>query len=571
MPSTDGYGSKPERVALYLRVSSEEQRDAGTIQTQSEFLEGYCHLHSLEVVDTYADDGVSGTVSLPERPAGRRLLEDALGGKFGVVLVYRLDRLGRALLVVVDAHNSLDALGVALVSATEHIDTSSPSGRLHFQMLASFAEFERASIRERTRDGLHRAYRNGRQTRVVPYGFTIGEAGSFVVMPEEAEIVTQIFENIAAGATLYSEAKRLNNLGVPPPGWRYGTSERKSGRRWAPPTIRNIAHQRAYAGTHEVKINAGKDIIAREVPAIVTPELQQRALRTLTENKRFSGGRKHRSYLLAGLITCETCGCACTGQTHITRGKEYPYYKCSDDQASRSYRGPTHRAPHVNAEWLEEVVWTDVRRFLEDPGEVLERVREQISSGDDTGQLEARHADLTKRLAAKHKERDRWLHLFARGSITEGELDGYLAALRIQLDNLRLLLQSVEDDLAAKHEETRIAASTEAWLATLRERVSEVEGDSREAFGQRRQLVRLLVQTITAGRAEAGNTRVEVTYRFGPTTAKEPEDPNHDKEHEFVDGIQNSPRSSAENGYGSSGSSTISGCAASTSSSVKIG
>src|SRR5215216_2838256 len=101
MSNTNGHGPEPERVALYLRVSSEEQRDAGTIQTQSEFLEGYCHLHSLEVVDTYADDGVSGTVSLPERPAGRRLLEDALGGKFGVVLVYRLDRLGRALLVVV--------------------------------------------------------------------------------------------------------------------------------------------------------------------------------------------------------------------------------------------------------------------------------------------------------------------------------------------------------------------------------------------------------------------------------------------------------------------------------------
>jgi site-specific DNA recombinase len=461
--------------------------------------------------------------------------------------------LGRALLVVVDAHDRLDALGVALVSATEHIDTSSPSGRPHLQMLGSFAEFERASIRERTRDVLHRAFRNGRQTGAVPYGFTIDEDGSFVVMPEEAEIVAHIFENVAAGATLYSEAKRLNDLGLPSPGWRYGTGERKPGKQWAPPTIRNIVHQRAYAGTHRVKTNGGRDIIAREVPAIVTPELQQRALKVLTENKRFSGGRKHRSYLLAGLVACETCGCSCIGQTHVTRGKKCPYYRCSDDQASRSYRGPTHRAPHVNAEWLEGMVWADVRRFVENPGQVLDRVREQFSSDDAHAQLEARHEDLSKRLAAKYTERDRWLHLFARGSITEGELDDYLADLRAQTDNLRLLLQSAENDLASKHEEAQIAASTEAWLAALRERVSEVEGDSPEAFEQRRQLVRLLVQSITVGRDEDGNTRVEVTYRFGPPAAQEPEDPHHDDEQHdeelvFVGGIKDSPRSSAENG-----------------------
>lgn len=69
--------------------------------------------------------------------------------------------------------------------------------------------------------------------------------------------------------------------------------------------------------------------------------------------------------------------------------------------------------------------------------------------------------------------------------------------------------------------EDQIAASTEAWFATLRERVSEVESDGREAFKQRRQLVRFLVQSITVGCEEDGNARVEVTYRFGPPTAQE--------------------------------------------------
>src|SRR5918992_5150788 len=208
MPSTNGHGSSEasERVALYLRVSSEEQRDRETIELQRDFLEQYCNLHELEVTDVYEDNGVSGTIPVRERPEGSRLLEDAKGGGFGAVLVYRLDRLGRSLLVIVDAHDRLEEAGVAMRSGTEPIDTSNPSGRLIFQMLASFAEFERASIRERTQAGLHRALRNGKFSGRIPYGYRLTEGGKGLdVVEQEAEIVRSIFKNIAEGSSLYGE------------------------------------------------------------------------------------------------------------------------------------------------------------------------------------------------------------------------------------------------------------------------------------------------------------------------------------------------------------------------------
>ena len=215
MPSKNGHGSKPERVALYLRVSSEEQRDSETIQIQVEFLEQYRELYELEVVETYADDGISGTVPLHQRPEGRRLLEDAREGKFQTMLVKKLDRLGRTLLVIVDAHDRLQEAGVALRSATEPIDTSNPSGRLIFQMLASFSEYDRENIRERTQAGLHRAYRGGRHMGAVPYGYRTDEHGHLQIVPEEAAVVRRIIEGVANGSTLYAEAKRLNDLGHP--------------------------------------------------------------------------------------------------------------------------------------------------------------------------------------------------------------------------------------------------------------------------------------------------------------------------------------------------------------------
>ena len=82
-------------VALYLRVSTEEQRERQSIATQREFAERYCALHQLHVGAVFADDGVSGTVPLHLRPAAGRILPDARLHRFDQLLVYRLDRLGR--------------------------------------------------------------------------------------------------------------------------------------------------------------------------------------------------------------------------------------------------------------------------------------------------------------------------------------------------------------------------------------------------------------------------------------------------------------------------------------------
>src|SRR5215208_5028763 len=188
----------PTRVACYARVSTEDQAERQTIAAQTDFLRRYCDLHGLPVAGVYVDDGISGTVPLEHRPEGRRLLQDAEAGAFTVVLVYRLDRLGRSLSSLLAAHDRLDRAGVAIRSGTEPFDTASPVGKFLFSLLGSMAELEKSTIAERFVRGRDRIAREGKYTGgPIPLGYDLNEEGQFVpslrIVPRlgitEAELV----------------------------------------------------------------------------------------------------------------------------------------------------------------------------------------------------------------------------------------------------------------------------------------------------------------------------------------------------------------------------------------------
>jgi site-specific DNA recombinase len=267
--------------------------------------------------------------------------------------------------------------------------------------------------------------------------------------------------------------------------------------------------------------------------------LQERAETALRQNKRYPNRKNDHDYLLSGLIRCAHCGGAVAGHPTGSRGKKYHYYVCRTGRTKALNNGVPHETPYVNAAWLEDLVWADVRRrFLNDPGEVLERLRDELGDEGDTGELDAPKVQLSKRLATRQAEKDRYVRAYAQGHISEDEFGVYLADINNQLDNLRLLLDSVEGELSQKREQAEIADSTEAWLHALQGRVADVEDGTKEAFRTRRQLARLLVAEVTVGKKpEDGRTEVRITYRFGPPAAS---DANYSSEGgSFGDEIKN--------------------------------
>jgi hypothetical protein len=166
-------------------------------------------------------------------------------------------------------------------------------------------------------------------------------------------------------------------------------------------------------------------------------------------------------------------------------------------------------------------VWADVRRFLENPEGAMDDARAQLVAADEDRELEARLASLTKRLATKQAEKDRYVRAFAQGYISEDELALHVTDLKNQVENLKLLVATVESDLAAQEREKLDAADAATWLLTLRERVAEVEADTSEARRVRRELMQLLVKQITVDTNEDGATEVRITYRFHPPSSQE--------------------------------------------------
>src|SRR6185437_1841637 len=192
-------------VGVYVRVSTEEQRERQSIATQREFAVRYCELHQLAVHEVYADDGVSGTVPLEMRAAGIRLLEDARRAKFDQLLVFKLDRLGRDTRLILNNVAELEKHGVRVRSMTEEFDTATATGRLMLTMLSGFAAHERELIRERSVAGTKRLAEAGAWLGgIVPYGYRKrGERGqSRIVISDEpppgsalseAEVVRTIY------------------------------------------------------------------------------------------------------------------------------------------------------------------------------------------------------------------------------------------------------------------------------------------------------------------------------------------------------------------------------------------
>lgn len=501
-------------LAILARVSSQRQEKEETVETQLDYARSWARLNSHNVPEScfYVDEGVSGLTDLIDRPEGRRLLEDAKAGRFEAVAFYRLDRLGRNILVIYNAIALLEELGVGVMSMTENFNSREPFGRLMIGFLALLAEWERESLLMRTKDGKERVAREGKWTGGrVRYGYQPDETGRIVVHPAVAPVVMEIFrEFVFEGRALQKLADFFNERGVPNPSHTRGEVLRKGRPRspiWYAGTLREILTDPIYKGEG----NWGG--MAQSVEPIVPADIWAKAQERLRTNKQWKSEQwdDRHQYLLRGLVYC-SCGRSAQGTTW-TNGRRVSggqhCYKCRNGMitAKRRTKGadgqPIDRCtmPFLPSAAEREIL-AECKRFLETPtllrrllaeqqggaGEQQERVRQEMYAAQSTR-------------AALHEERERLRRAYRKGSVTEEEWE----ADSREIERERLDLTERIDGLAGRLEtldrEQGQLEDAENLLQRMR------DGDLSD-----REIILGLVRRVTIVRGEDGKGYADVEY-----------------------------------------------------------
>ena len=342
----------------------------------------------------YDDGGFSGGTM--ERPALKRLIADIEAGQIDVIVVYKVDRLTRALSDFAKLVEVFDRRGVSFVSITQQFNTTTSMGRLTLNVLLSFAQFEREVISERVRDKVAASKKKGLwMGGMPPLGYDV-ENRKLVVNEAEARIVVDIYQRYLALKSVHALRDELADAGIRskrrmrPDGTEYG------GQTFSRGALYLILQNRLYLGevTHKEQSYPG------EHPAIIDKPLWEEVQTVLAANRveRANGARGRHPSLLTGMVFDET-GERLTPTHAVKKGTRYRYYvSTSLVTGTGKKRSSGRRIPAGN---LEGLVINKVRTFLADPGAILDAVGSELHSGPAQSQLIERSRQIAEELGGR--------------------------------------------------------------------------------------------------------------------------------------------------------------------------
>ena len=300
--------ARKTRCAIYTRKSSEEglEQAFNSLDAQREacaaFILSQKHEGWTVAPTRYDDGGFSGGTM--DRPALKRLIADIEAGQIDVVVVYKVDRLTRALSDFAKLVEVFDRRGVSFVSITQQFNTTSSMGRLTLNVLLSFAQFEREVTGERIRDKIAASKKKGMwMGGMPPLGYDVKDR-KLVVNDEEARIVVDIYRRYLALKSVRALRDELAGAGVKSKRRKRADGAEYGGQTFSRGALYLILQNRLYRGetTHKGNSYPG------EHAAIVDKPLWDEVQAVLAENRveRATGARAKHPSLLTGMVFDET-------------------------------------------------------------------------------------------------------------------------------------------------------------------------------------------------------------------------------------------------------------------------
>lgn len=522
------------QAALYARVSSDQQAQAQTIQSQLEALRTRIQADGGELgaEREFVDEGYSGATLI--RPDLERLRDTVAVGVIDRLYVHSPDRLARKYAYQVVLVDELQRAGVEVIFLNHEFGQSAEDDLL-LQVQGMIAEYERAKILERSRRGKRHKAQSGSVNVLsgAPYGYcyvTIAEGGGqarYEICEEEASVVRQVFTWVGRERLSIGEVcRRLRTQGI----------ITRTGKTWWDRTsvwdmLKNPAYhgQAAFgktrAGALQPRLRAQRgrplqprracsvydvpreDWLMIPVPAIISEELFAVVQSQLEENRRRARlGQRGARYLLQGLLVCGCCGYAYYGKalspsSRKGHPRDYAYYRCIGSDAYRFGGQRLCFNTQVRTDRLERVVWQQVCQLLEDPqrlGQEYERRLQAVQGGAGEGEA----ALLEKQIAKLRQGIARLIDSYTEGYLDKSEFDPRIRRFKERLAALEWQAEQLREQNHQQAELQLIIGRLEEFSAKVSEGLGQLD------WLGRRELIRTLVK-----RVEIDQERVNVVFR----------------------------------------------------------
>ena len=507
-------------AAIYARVSSERQKEEGTIASQTALLLEYAKVHELSVPAEwiFEDEGYSGATLA--RPGLERLRDLAAEGQIEVVLIYAPDRLSRKYAYQVLLTEEFCRHGVETIFL-KSAAAETPEERLMLQFQGMIAEYERAQIAERTRRGKRHRAKAGCVNVLcgAPYGYRYIRKSEhsqayYDIVEAQAKVVRNIFawytqELLSIGAI----ARRLNEEQIPTRSGRglwerstvwgmlrnpayqgsacFGKTEICARRRMTRPLRQKGGYSRRCSSSREKDRSQWIEIA---VPALVNPATFASAQERLAQNKQRSLRNTQEPTLLQGLLVCEQCGYALYRTSTRTTRRQIKYYRCLGSDRYRHLRGPACSCRPIRQDYLDDLVWQEVLRLLRTPQLIQAELERRRTESLNSSAVQQRQEQVSRELTRLGQQMDKLLDAYQEGLIAladlrkrSPEIKKKLGALEQEQQNLKV--RAVEDKRWIE-----VSNSMETFLGRLNETAQTM------APVERQKLLRLLVKQITVGK-----------------------------------------------------------------------
>jgi site-specific DNA recombinase len=508
-------------AAIYARVSSERQREEGTVASQLAGLRELAAERGLIVGEelVFCDEGFSGATLT--RPALERLRDRAAEGSFEVLLCHAPDRLARRYAYQVLLLEELARAGVEVVFARGGERAGSPEDELLRQFQGMIAEYERAQIRERTRRGkLHRA-RTGHQAVMAgaPYGYrfvkkTEHADGYWEIDEIEAGVVREVFRRYTEEQVAIAELARwLTAQEIP---------TRTGKRVWDRSTVWGMLRNPAYRGqaaygktkvadrhgkptrtTRARGERRGRRQVRLDEPVeqwtfipvapLVTDEQFALAQERLGRNAHFAKRNTKQPTLLQGILVCRECGYACYRTSTRTTNKRIYYYRCIGSDNYRHVGGRVCHSRPIRADELDQLVWAEVRQLLENPERVRAEIDRRLEALRTEHPVARRREALERDLTRAGGAIERLIEAYQEQLISLDELRARMPALRKRQTTLQAQLNALEGEMHDAETYLKLADTLKGFLTRLSDGLDELTLDEQQ------RILRLIVREVLIG------------------------------------------------------------------------